>query len=194
MSSHGHQGAGAKPARESAARVGDLERTLTESPTPKKVCHKLAQILHVRRNEVALLRSEKGSLKFIYPFELRAAGVIPLSGSSVAARTASTRTSFLSNSFIRVKHVSLFESVKLGIAEDREDSEQMPIQKIMSVPITETNGNVVGVVQVSRKGLDAVLAGADFTGEDLKQLEQAAEILARAPFMQDGAPLGDDAS
>ena len=32
-------------------------------------------------------------------------------------------------------------------------------------------------------------AGADFSGEDLKQLEQAAEILARMPFMQEGAEI-----
>jgi hypothetical protein len=31
------------------------------------------------------------------------------------------------------------------------------------------------------------LAGGDFTGEDLKQLEKAAEVLARMPFMQEGA-------
>jgi hypothetical protein len=37
--------------------------------------------------------------------------------------------------------------------------------------------------------LDASLAGADFTGEDLKQLEKAAEIFARMPFMQEGAEL-----
>jgi hypothetical protein len=48
---------------------------------------------------------------------------------------------------------------------------------------------VVGVVQVSRKGLDASLAGADFTSHDLKHLEQAAEILSRMPFMQEGAEI-----
>jgi hypothetical protein len=48
---------------------------------------------------------------------------------------------------------------------------------------------VVGVVQVSRKGLDASVSGADFTNDDLRQLEQAAEILARMPFMQDGAEI-----
>jgi hypothetical protein len=47
----------------------------------------------------------------------------------------------------------------------------------------------MGVVQVSRKGLDAPSAGADFSGEDLKLLEQAAEVIARMPFMQEGAEL-----
>src|SRR5580704_9580410 len=187
MSSSGNQGSAAKLAK---ATVNDLEKMLSEAPSSDRVCLKLAQILRVRRNEVALLRLEKGSLRFIYPAELRSAGVLPLSGSAVAARTATTRTPLLSNTFMRVKHVSLFEAVKIGSGGDAEDrsQEQMPIQKIMSVPAV-LSGNVVGVVQISRKGLDASLAGADFTSEDLKQLEQAAEILARMPFMQEGAEI-----
>jgi hypothetical protein len=143
----------------------------------------------VRRSEVALLRLEKGSLKFIYPAELRSAGVLPLSGSAVAARTASTRSPLLSNTFMRVKHASLFEAVKIvSPADENERSmEQMPIQKIMSVPVVRMGGEVMGVVQVSRKGLDASGSGADFTSEDLKQLEQGAEILSRMAFMQEGA-------
>ena len=159
-----------------------------QMPSADRVCLKLAQILRVHQNEVALLRLEKNSLRFVFPPELRAAGVLPLSGSAVAARTAATRTSLLSNSFARVRHVSLFESVKLGGVEDA-GSQQMPIQKIMSVPLADSEGNILGVAQVSRKGLDASLAGADFTGDDLKQLEKAGEILARMSFMQEGAEI-----
>ena len=187
MSSTGNQGSAAKASK---ASLSDLENMLSDSPSSDRACLKLAQILHVRRSEVALLRLEKGSLRFVFPPELRSAGVLPLSGSAVAARTASTRTPLLSNSFMRVKHVSLFEAVKLGtVAEDEErGQEQMPIQKIMSVPVLH-DGNVMGVVQISRKGLDASLSGADFSGEDLKQLEKAADILGRMPFMQDGTEL-----
>jgi hypothetical protein len=185
MSFTGNQGSAAKTAK---ATVSDLEKMLAEAPSSDRVCLKLAQILRVRRNEVALLRLEKGSLRFIYPAELRSAGVLPLSGSAVAARTATTRTPLLSNTFMRVKHVSLFEAVKLGVVEEEDRSqEQMPIQKIMSVPVMNSGTNVMGVVQVSRKGLDVSVAGADFTAEDLKQLEQAAEILSRMPFMKEGA-------
>ena len=106
----------------------------------------------------------------------------------MAARTVSTGTSLLSNNFARVKHASLFESVRLGAADDR-GSEQMPIQKIMSVPVSRPEGTVMGAVQISRKGLDSSLAGTDFTTEDLKRLEQAAAILARMPFMDEGTPL-----
>jgi len=190
MSSRNHEGAGTKPAKEHVHGVHELEKMLTESPSPERVCVKLAQILRVQRNEVALLRVEKGSLRFVFPAELRAAGVIPITGSAVAARTASTGTPLLSNSFARVKHVSLFESVKLG--EGEQITEQPPIQKIMSVPVTQSGGKVVGVVQISRKGLDPSLAGADFTGGDLKLLEQSSGVLARMAFMEENAPLGEN--
>jgi hypothetical protein len=189
MSSTGNQGSAAKAAKAAKAGVNELESMLSESPSSDRVCLKLAQILQVRRSEVALMRLEKGSLRFIFPPELRSAGVLPLTGSAVAARTAATRTPLLSNAFMRVKHVSLFEAVKLGAEAEDRSQEQMPIQKIMSVPVSPSGGNVMGVVQVSRKGLDASIAGADFTGEDLKQLEQAAEILSRMPFMQEGAEI-----
>jgi hypothetical protein len=194
MSSQGNQGAAAKPAKDKSSGLQDLEKMLAESPSPERVSGKLAQILNVSRNEVAVLRVEKGSLRFLFPPELRAAGVIPMSSSAVAARTVSTRTSLLSNNFARVKHVSLFESVKLGAANDNQGSEQMPIQKIMSVPISSPEGKVMGAIQVSRKGLDSSLAGTDFTNDDLKRLEQAAVILARMPFMEEGSPLGESAS
>ena len=91
-----------------------------------------------------------------------------------------------------MKHVSLFESVKLGTREDNQASE--PIQKIMSVPVSQLGGKIVGVIQVSRKGLDSSLAGGDFTSEDLKRLEQAATVVARMPFMEEGTPVGESAS
>jgi hypothetical protein len=59
----------------------------------------------------------------------------------------------------------------------------------MSVPVSQSDGKVVGVIQVSRKGLDSSLAGSDFTGDDLKRLEQAATVLARMPFMDETTPL-----
>src|SRR6202795_2508053 len=186
MASTGKQGAAAKAAK---AHIGELESMISESPSSDRACLKLAQILNVRRTEVALMRIDKGSLRFVYPPELRSAGVLPLSGSAVAARTAATRAPLLSNAFMRVKHVALFEAVKVGAEVEDRSQEQLPIQKIMSVPVAPSGGNVIGVVQVSRKGLDASLAGADFTSEDLKQLEQTAEILSRMPFMQEGAEI-----
>lgn len=183
-------GLGTSGAQSAKTSIAELERIGSESHGPEALCLKLAKILKVNRNEIALLRVEKNCLRFIFPPELRQAGALPLSGSAVAARTASTRSPLLSNTFARVKHVSLFESVKLGGTDDEEPgAQQMPIQKIISVPIAGSDKQVIGVVQVSRKGLDANLAGADFTNDDLKFVEQAAQILAGLPFMREGSEL-----
>lgn len=165
-------------------RVSELQLALKDSATPETACTKLAQILRVARSEIALLKLEKGHLRFIYPPELRDAGTIPLSGSAVAARTAVTGTSLLSNSFARVRHVSLFETVKLHAGDASEEIDPMPIQKIMSVPVITSEKKVAGVIQISRRGLDPSLAGADFTTDDLRLVEGAAELLAAVPFMQ----------
>jgi hypothetical protein len=185
MSPSGRPSTGAQPAK---ITIAELQRMGSESASPEMLCLTLARILRVNRNEVALLRVEKGCLRFVFPPELREAGFLPMSGSAVAARTASTKSPLLSNSFARVRHVSLFETVKLGGADAEEPgAQQLPIQKIMSVPVTGPNGHIAGVVQISRKGLDPNLAGNDFTNDDLKLLEKAAEIFAALPFMQEGA-------
>jgi hypothetical protein len=52
----------------------------------------------------------------------------------------------------------------------------------MSVPIMNRDSVVVGVIQISRKGLDSKL-GQDFSREDLHDLELAAGLLATAPAL-----------
>ena len=85
MANTGNQ-AGTKTAK---TEMGELEGMLSESPTSEKVCLKLARILSVHRSEVALFRLEKGSLRFIFPVELRSAGVLPLSGTAAEAAVQS---------------------------------------------------------------------------------------------------------
>ena len=163
----------------------ELEKLVTQEPTPDRAASKLSKLLKVQRTEVAFLRVDEGLLKFLYPAELRTAGAIPISSNAVAARTVTTRTSLLSNSFARIKHVSLFESVRLGEGSGNDQTvTPAPIQKLMSVPMQSADdGTVLGVVQVSRKGLDAATAGPDFTNEELRLLERAAAVIARMGFM-----------
>ena len=162
-----------------------FERLLQQSPeaSADRVCSEIARLLRVQRTEVALLRAEKSVLKFLFPEELRAAGSIPLTSSAVAARTAVTKTSVLSNTFVKVKHVSLFETVRLNLGEANNSQEPAPIQKLMSVPVQDAEGQILGVIQISRKGSDAAMVGPDFTMEDLRQLETIASMVARLELM-----------
>jgi GAF domain-containing protein len=158
-----------------------LGSVLGQGVTALDLCMVLAKIFRVQYTEVALLRVEKGLLRFIFPEHLRTTGAIPLTGKSVAAHTALSKKAEIFNNFARVKHASIFETIKPESA-DSEEAPPAPIQKLMSVPIMDRGSNVVGVIQISRKGLDPKFA-KDFSREDLHDLELAAGLLATAPAL-----------
>ncbi len=141
--------------------------------TPESICGCLAKIFQVKETEVAFLQLRGSLLNFLYPTELKTAGAIPLSSSAVAARTARTKQAELFNSFTQVKHFSIFELIKLG---DTGLDEQV-IQKLMSAPVIAGNGEVIGVVQVSRKAPRPAAAGPDFNNDDLRKLESLARFM-----------------
>jgi hypothetical protein len=184
-SGQGASGAASAPARDRAV----MERRLAQAGTPDQCCIELSKIFGVRPNEVALLRLENGLLKFLCPFELSTAGSIPISSSTaVAAHTAVTKKIELFNNFTRVKHASIFESIKPG-GEKGEDGELRPatIHKLMSAPVLDKTEKVLGVIQICHKGFDLASAGPDFTLDDLQQLELAAKALSKSTFMQAGS-------
>lgn len=158
-----------------------LESVLGQGVSALDLCMVLARIFRVQYNEVALLRLNNGLLHFIFPEYLRTTGAIPLSSKAVAAHTALSKKAEIFNNFARVKHASIFETIKPGTT-DGEDAPPAPIQKLMSVPIMDRGTNVVGVIQISRKGLDPKYA-QDFSREDLHDLEVAAGLLATAPAL-----------
>jgi GAF domain-containing protein len=158
-----------------------LGSVLGQGVTALDLCMVLAKIFRVQYTEVALLRLESGLLRFVFPEYLRTTGAIPLTGKAVAAHTALSKKAEIFNNFARVKHASIFETIKPEAA-DPEESAPAPIQKLMSVPIMDRESNVVGVIQISRKGLDPKFA-QDFSREDLHDLELAAGLLATAPAL-----------
>jgi hypothetical protein len=164
--------------------MSPLEHLVDQDVTPRQVCNVLAKIFQVQQTEVAILRLDRGLLQFIYPDELRTVGSIPISSSSIAAHTAISKKSEIFNNFARVKHASIFETIKLGSSEGVDTSEPLPIQKLMSAPVVDENAKVLGVIQISRKGSEASYAGADFSREDLHELELAAGILAESTVMR----------
>ena len=158
-----------------------LGSVLGEGVTPLDVSMVLAKVFRVQYAEVALLRLDGGLLKFIFPEHLRTTGAIPISSKAVAAHTALSKKPEIFNNFARVKHASIFETIKPAGAED-EAAPPAPIQKLMSVPILNTQSDVLGVLQISRKGLDPRFT-QDFSREDLHDLELAAGLLAGSPVM-----------
>ncbi len=159
-----------------------LGAVLGQGVTALDLCMVLAKIFRVQYTEVALLRLESGLLRFIFPEHLRTTGAIPLSGKAVAAHTALSKKAEIFNNFARVKHASIFETIKPEGGDSDEPAPPAPIQKLMSVPVMDPKSNVVGVIQISRKGLDPKYA-QDFSREDLHDLELAAGLIATAPAL-----------
>lgn len=158
-----------------------LGAVLGEGVTPLDVCMVLAKVFQVQNSEVALLRLEGGLLRFVFPEHLRTTGAIPISSKAVAAHTALSKKAEIFNNFARVKHASIFETIK-PMGTDSEEPAPAPIQKLMSVPIMDADSLVLGVLQISRKALDPRFA-QDFSREDLHDLELAAGVLAASSVL-----------
>jgi hypothetical protein len=156
-----------------------LQALLQGGAGPEAICKEVAGIFRVRHTEIALLHLDSKVLRFLFPQELTTMGMIPLSSPSIAAHTALSGEPETFNNFAEVKHASVFETVKLGIS-----AEKQAIQKMMSGPVLDEDYKVLGVLQVSRKGLDLCSSGADFTPQDIKLLQAAAKVLSKASFLQ----------
>jgi hypothetical protein len=65
----------------------------------------------------------------------------------------------------------------------KRQNDHLPIQELISASVLDHDGDVVGVVQICRKGTD-LSCGPDFSLEELRRLELAAKVLGDAAFMQ----------
>ncbi len=129
----------------------------------------------VQQHEVAILVAmpDERFLRFVMPENLQGMGQIPLtSANSLAVRTARERRPEMINHFSAVPHTSVFEAIPIS-----EDKRGIAIQKIMSVPIL-LEKKVIGVIQVSRKGVTPSEAGPDFVPQQLRELKTIADAIA----------------
>ena len=160
-----------------------LVTLVAEDAAVESMVAEISKLFHVQATEIALLRLEHNSLRFVFPAELKTSGTIPLSSSSsVAAHTASSKRIELFNNFTKIKHSRIFETVKLPRAEHSDRVQQPLIQKLVSAPIQA--GKVLGVIQICRKGFDVADAGPDFSLDDVHHLEDVAKLLAAASFLR----------
>ena len=151
---------------ERIARAIEAEDAGAAQPSLSAIAEKIAKIIGVRNEEVAILAVSKRwkHLHFLVPEALKSVGFIPLSSNSaLAAKTARESRPDIDNNFSAARHAVVFENIKLS-GESLD-----PIKKIISAPIL-FDGRVVGVIQVSRKGKTSGSAGPDFTAEHLGNL------------------------
>lgn len=151
---------------ERIARAVEAEEGGAAQPSLPAIAEKIAKVIGVRSEEVAVLAVSKRwkHLHFLVPEALKSVGFIPLSSNSaLAAKTVRESRPEIDNNFSAVRHAVVFENIRLS-GESTE-----PIQKVISAPIL-FDSRVVGVIQISRKGATAAAAGPDFTAEHLGNL------------------------
>ena len=157
----------------SALEKLELDATRGECSLPR-FCAEIANIFRVRSHEVAVLELRHAMLHFAHPAELRKTGLIPLISSAQAAKTATSKRAEIFNNFVNVRHSSVFETVKVS------SEGGTAIQRLMSAPILNSDGDVLGVIQISRKGKSPMDAGAEFEANDLQVLRDVANSFGRA--------------
>jgi hypothetical protein len=102
-------------------------------------------------------------LRFVAPRKLCDLGTIPTTKrDSIAVGVFTRRMAEANNNVPLVRHVAFFESVKVT-------EKVQPIMKMVTVPII-TNGQVVGIAQVSKKGDTLTDAGPDFSAADVRKV------------------------
>lgn len=168
----------------STALVSELERLASALGAEKcgereiplsSVAERIAKTLGVKAEEVAILAiSEKWRhLHFLVPHALKNVGFIPLSSTSaLAASTARENRAEVNNRFHETRHARVFEGVKT------ETLSAEAIQKIISAPILCAE-KVVGVIQISRKGINLSAAGPDFTSDDVNKVNAVCRPLGK---------------
>ena len=160
--------------------ASDCEPEGLTTQNSEKIALELAKIFGVQQEEVGMLRLEKESLVFVHPVKLHNVGRIPLNSSSaVAVRTVNSRRPEIINNFPRTRHATFFEMVDVGSKPGQKKArEEQVIQKLMSAPVISMN-QVVGVIQICRKGLTGPSAGLDFSPADLQKLVATVATLAK---------------
>ena len=161
------------------AKLVDEIRKAGGPPTEEalnRLATQIAKGFNAHKDEVAILRLSPNVmiLNFVFPIKLSKVGSIPLTlTQSLAAKTIRDKRGEIVNTFSGYKHPTVFESIDLS-----EQERAAPIQKIVSVPMV-TEGNVEGVIQISRKAKPGEPIGPDFTPKDLAELTMVGSILAK---------------
>jgi GAF domain-containing protein len=153
-----------------AILAADLEKAAGTGQQCKSVALHLADFLEVTPGDVGIFTYDaaRHRLVLVWPPGLRVAGDIPIdSPNALVAVTARERRTYRENDFSTVKHPQFFEHVLPGGT----------VQKIVSVPVL-AGEELLGVLQVCRKGCDRRAVGPDFTPDDSTAVEKVAALLA----------------
>lgn len=150
---------------------------LDASLRTEMTARELAAFFDVDPHEVGVFQIDAAgrTANFCWPPHSGSAINIPLKTfvTSLVAATAKERRGIVDNQFSSTPHLHMFEH---GLAEREQ---RVPVQRIMSVPVSADDGALRWIIQVTRKGKTLDEAGPAFTDKDLQALERVAAALSR---------------
>ena len=129
------------------------------------------------RGQTAILMADRdrSHLTFAYPEHLARGNVLPIDQNSFAGQVVLKRSVLLENSVPEEPHKDFFERIPDPTGEVRA------IQKMIAAPLLDAEGEVIGVVEVSRTGRESAGPDASFTSKDAENLEKSCRVFA--PFI-----------
>ncbi len=130
-----------------------------------------------RKGQTAILMVDPDleHLTFAFPEHLSRGNTLPIDRDSFAGRVVMQKAVLLRNNVPAEPHKDFFERIP------DPDGEVRPIQKMIASPLFGREGEVVGVVEVSRTGRENAGSEANFTRKDVANLEKSCRVFA--PFI-----------
>ncbi len=130
-----------------------------------------------RNGQTAILMvdPELEQLTFAYPEHLARGNTLPVDRNSFAGQVVLQKAVLLQNNVPDEPHKDFFERIPDQAGEVR------PIQKMIASPLFGKDGRVIGVVEVSRTGGESAGQEANFTPQDVTNLEKSCRVFA--PFI-----------
>ncbi len=130
-----------------------------------------------RNGQTAILMVDRdlGQLIFAYPEHLARGNVLPIDDKSFAGQVVTRKAALLENSVPREPHKDFFERIPDPAGEVRS------IEKMIASPLFGAEGEVIGVIEVSRAGQESTGMEANFQPRDVANLEKSCRVFA--PFI-----------
>ena len=124
---------------------------------------------------VLMVDPELDQLTFAYPEHLARGNTLPIDRNSFAGQVVLQKQVLLQNNVPDEPHKDFFERIP------DPEGEVRAIQKMIASPLLGRDGEVIGVVEVSRTGRESSGPQANFTPQDVTNLEKSCRVFA--PFI-----------
>jgi hypothetical protein len=166
--------------------VEAMKRTLREAAPP----HRFDKILDLATDflvealsgdpskgqaAVLMVLPESQQLAFTFPIHLAGGNMIPIDRDSFAGRAVMEKNVLIENNAAKEVHRDVFERIPGPGGQART------IQKMLAAPIFDQQGEVLGIIEISRTGSTPEEAGPDFSPRDGENLTKSCRIFA--PFI-----------